>query len=163
VSAVFVLLVGAFGGLVVQQERAADVRRAVLERQVFAQAEARAESAAALQRQSDVVALLASQARASATRALELATTMALDAGDLSQAGPAQLTMAQPSMLFVDGMSTSPSVVSVEATAEVWAAAVMAPSGLCYWVSLDDDGEISYGTGRACTGAAAFAADAPAW
>jgi len=110
-----------------------------------------------------VAAILDSQARSSATRALELATTVALDAGDLSQAGPAQLSLAQPSMLFVDGMSTSPSVVSVEATAKEWAAAVMAPSGLCYWVSIDLDGETSYGTGRACTGSAAFAADATAW
>jgi hypothetical protein len=162
-AAVFVLLVGAFGAFVVQRERVADARRAVLERQVLAQAEARAEAVGDLQLQPDVAAILDSQARSSATRALELATMVALDAGDLSQAGPAQLSLAQPSMLFVDGMSTSPSVVSVEATAKEWAAAVMAPSGLCYWVSIDLDGETLYGTGRACTGSAAFAADATAW
>lgn len=161
-AAAFVLLVGAFGTFVVQQERAADARRAVLERQAIAQAQARADSLPDPRTQPDVVALLDSQARSSATRALELAATT-LAAGDLSQAGPADLTLAQPSMLFVDGMSTSPSVVSVEATPEMWAAAVMAPSGLCYWVSLDADGETSYGIGRVCTGAAAFAADDPAW
>jgi hypothetical protein len=158
----FVLLVGAFGAFVVQQERTADARRAVVERQALAQAQARAESIPDPRTQADVVALLDSQARSSATRALELATAT-LGTGDLTQAGPAGLTMAQPSMLFVDGMSTSPSVVSVEVTPEMWAAAVMAPSGLCYWVSLAADGDTSYGIGRACTGAAAFAANDPAW
>lgn len=161
-SAAFVLLLGAFGAFVVQQERAADARRAVLERQAIAQAQARADALPDPRTQPDVVALLDSQARSSATRALELATAT-LGTADLSQAGPAQLTLAQPSMLFVDGMSTSPSVVSVEATAERWSAAVMAPSGLCYWVALDPEGTATYGVGRACTGAAAAGAHDLAW
>jgi hypothetical protein len=162
-AAVFVFLVGVFGAFVVQQERAADARRAVVERQVLAQAEARAEALPDPRTQPEVMALLDSQARSSATRALELATSVALDTGGLAAAGPGQLTQAQPSMLFVDGMSTSPSVVSVEATPDRWSAAVMAPSGLCYWISLDPDGVASYGTGRACTGAAAAAAHGTAW
>lgn len=162
-AAAFVFLAGAFAAFVIRQEHVADARRAVLERQVLAQSEARAEMLPDPRTEPEVVALLDSQARSSATRALELATSVGLQAGDLTAAGPGQLTQAQPSMLFVDGLSTSPSVVSVRATADRWSAAVMAASGLCYWVSLLPDGTTAYGTGRACTGAAAVAADGTAW
>jgi hypothetical protein len=162
-AAAFVFLVGAFAAFVVHQERAADARRAVLERQVLAQAQARAEAVPDPRAQPEVVALLDSQARSSATRALDLAIAVGLEAGDLTLAGPGELTQAQPSMLFVDGMSTSPSVVSVEVTADRWSAAVMAPSGLCYWIALDPEGAATYGIGRACTGAAAAGAHDPAW
>jgi hypothetical protein len=162
-AGVFVLLVGAFGAFVVQHERSADTARATLERRVLAQSQARSEATLDVRADPGVAALLDSQARSSATRALELALTVYAQTSTFAEAGPSQLTIAQPSMLFVDGPSTSAAVVSVEATDAGWSAAVAAPSGLCYWVHLNTDGAARYGTGRACTGAAATAAGEPSW
>jgi hypothetical protein len=159
----FVLLVGAFGAFVVQHERSADVARAALEERALEQAAARAEAVPDVRIDPDVAALLDSQARSSAERALELATTAFAGTRDFADAGPSQLGVAQPSMLFVDGPSTSPAVVSIEATSSTWSAAVMAPSGLCYWIATTADGAVWYDTGRACTGDAAAAADERAW
>lgn len=162
-AGVFVLVVGAFGAFVMQHERSADAARAVLEERMMAQAEARADAVPDARTDPDVAALLDSQARSSVTRALELAQTAFVETQDFAAAGPSELTLAQPSMLFVDGPSTSPAVVSVQAIGSIWSAAVMAPSGLCYWISADADGDVSYDTGRACTGEAAAAADGRAW
>ena len=68
-----------------------------------------------------------------------------------------------PSLLFVDGPSTGPSVVSVYAGAAGWAAAVGGAHGTCYWVAVALDGRTRYGTGTPCTGMAALAADRGAW
>jgi hypothetical protein len=162
-AGVLVALIGAFGAFVVGHERAADARRASLEATIVSQAEARAEVVPDPREDPEIVALLDAQARSSASRALELATSLVASTDDLAQAGPSQLSMAQPSMLFVDGPSTSPAVVSVRATSTSWSAAVMAPSGRCYWVALDGDGLASYGTGRACSGAAAASATGAGW
>lgn len=162
-AGVIVALVGAFGAFVVQREHVADARRATLEATIAAQAAARAETMPDPREDPEILALLDSQARSSATRALELATSLVASTEDLAQADPAQLSLVQPSMLFVDGPSTSPAVVSVRATSASWSAAVMAPSGICYWVALDADRVATYDTGRACTGAAAAGATGSAW
>ena len=44
-----------------------------------------------------------------------------------------------------------------------WAAAVHGAHATCYWVAVDADGRTRYGTGSACTGMSALAADRPAW
>ena len=103
------------------------------------------------------------EARNAATNALGLAQGIFADTGSFEGAGPSQLTALQPSLIFVDGPSTSPAIVSIEASEAVWAAAVMGPSGECYWIRAVAEASVTYGTGRACTGPDADRADARAW
>ncbi|MGH2539691.1 MAG: hypothetical protein ACRDGK_04155, partial [Actinomycetota bacterium] len=67
------------------------------------------------------------------------------------------------SLVFVDGESPVPGVVSVSSTKRVWAAAVMGPSGTCYRVRFSLRAGPSYDTGRPCTGEAAFDAGGSTW
>ncbi|MDP9300762.1 MAG: hypothetical protein M3P43_07695, partial [Actinomycetota bacterium] len=87
----------------------------------------------------------------------------ALGRGDLATTGTAQLAEADPTLLFVDGPSTAPTIVSVAVSGGVWAAAVMGPSGACYGVSLDTHGVVRYDRSRPCTGHAALAATRATW
>jgi hypothetical protein len=172
---ILLLLASAFGSFVVHEERAADARRAALEAQIRAQDQARAtalaaQADAALTAEDPVselppaVAQLADvQARMNASTALAVARQAVSSGGNLEQAGVAELARAQPSLTFVDGPSTAPTIVSVAASASVWAAAVMGPSGTCYWVALRPDANALFGSGDACTGQAALAAGRTSW
>ena len=80
-----------------------------------------------------------------------------------ADAGPARLSAFKSTLTFVDGPSTEPEVVSVAATASAWAAAVLSPSGTCYYVRLGDGGLVTYGTGLDCMGEAALSASDPSW
>jgi hypothetical protein len=71
-------------------------------------------------------------------------------------AEPARLTELQPGYSFVDGPSTMPRIVSVEARDDVWAAAVMAPNGTCLWIRATLGGDVARATGIECTGSAAL-------
>jgi len=71
-------------------------------------------------------------------------------------AGPAQLSALEPGYTFVDGPSTTSSVVSVASTAHTWAAAVKGSGSTCYWIRATSAGEVTRGTGPECTGAAAL-------
>src|SRR5262249_34517955 len=137
---VLVVAVSAFGTFVVRAEREADARRAVLEAQQAAREQAQAqqlavEAQAGLAHRSgamsDVPAgvsrLLDEQARDAADRALTLAQGALGHAGGLSAAGVSQLTPLDGSLLFVDGPSTAPTIVSVAEASGGWAAAVMGP------------------------------------
>ena len=171
---VLLLLVSAFATFVVAQERSADARHAALEARTAAEEQANADrlasipdaaatgSVAAGPVPGGVAKLLDGQARDAAERALALARG-ALGRGDLGAAGVAQLTDADPTLLFVDGASTAPTIVSVALSGGTWAAAVMGPSGACYGVSLDTQGVVRYGRSRPCTGQAALAAAGKAW
>jgi hypothetical protein len=75
----------------------------------------------------------------------------------------AQLADADPTLLFVDGPSTAPTIVSVAVSGGVWAAAVMGLSGACYGLSIDAHGAARYGHAGACTGRAALASAQTAW
>jgi hypothetical protein len=172
---VLLLLVSAFGSFVVHAERAADVRRAALEAMIRAQDQARATELAA---QADaaltaedpaselpvaVAQLLDAQARTNASAALAVARRALSSGGSLAQAGVTALAHARPSLTFVDGPSAAPTIVSVAVTGTTWAAAVMGPSGTCYWVALRPDANPRYGSGDACTGQAALAAGRTSW
>ena len=163
------MLIAAFSAFVVEQERSADQRREAL------QAQARADEqrqAAALTAQGPatastrgpaasgaVASLLDEQARATVDRTVTLVQQAAGPAHDFASADATSLSDAQPSLLFVDGPSTAPSIVSVWASQSAWAGAVMGPSGTCYWVTVLADGSVRYGEGAQCTGQAALAAD----
>jgi hypothetical protein len=170
------LLVAGFGVFVMRAERAADARRTALEAQAVAaeQAEAdrlAAEAEAGLARRqaamttvpAGVARLLDEQARDAADHVLSLAQGELADAGELSSADVAWLTQQDGALLFVDGPSTAPTIVSVAATTASWGAAVMGPSGTCYLVSLRADGDVGYDRGATCTGQVALAAARASW
>ena len=77
--------------------------------------------------------------------------------------GPDQLSLLDPSLTYIEGPSTSVNVVSVASSNAAWAAAILGPSGTCYWVKLSAMALPSYGTGTTCTGAAAMAANSTSW
>jgi hypothetical protein len=95
-----------------------------------------------------------------ATRiALAAATAAFTERGTFLDAGPAQLSALQPGYTFVDGPSTMPRIVSVAAERHVWAAAVLSPSGTCFWIRAGADGTITSGTSSSCTGASVLEGD----
>jgi hypothetical protein len=98
-----------------------------------------------------------------AERALALARGALGSHGDLSAAGMTHMAHGDEALLFVDGPSTAPTIVSVAQGSGVWGAAVQGPSGTCYTVSLTTDGPPRYGHGKPCTGEAALAATGTAW
>ena len=171
---VLLLLISAFATFVVAQERSADARHAALEARTAAEAQANVDRLASIPDAAatdpvtagpvpgGVAKLLDGQARDAAERALALARG-ALGRGNLGAAGATQLADADPTLLFVDGASTAPTIVSVALSGGTWAAAVMGPSGACYGVSLDTQGVVRYGRSRPCTGQAALAAAGKAW
>ena len=168
--AVFVLLVAVFTMFVISAQRTADGRRAQLEATQRAEAEAQARAAAAEMGSADpgtadpsaVGNMLDAHAQQAATTALDAARQIAAG-GSISDATPNALTAISSTVLYVDGPSTGPSVVSVYAGAAGWAAAVHGAHSACYWVAVAADGRTRYGTGSACTGMAALAADRSAW
>jgi hypothetical protein len=164
------LLIAAFGMFVVSAQRTADARRARLEATQRSEAQAEAQAAAAEIDSSDpgtaapgaVGNMLDAHAQAAATSAVAAARQIAGN-GSIADATPNALTAVAPTVLFVDGPSTGPSVVSVYAGAAGWAAAVHGAHETCYWVAVAADGRTRYGAGSICTGMAALAADRPAW
>ena len=97
-----------------------------------------------------------------ATRiALTAARAASAEGGSFLAADPARLSDLQPGFTFVDGPSTMSSVVSVAADRRVWAAAVLGPSGTCYWIRAHGDGTVETGTAPTCVGASILALPAP--
>ncbi|HEX3298882.1 MAG TPA: hypothetical protein VHW68_02090 [Actinomycetota bacterium] len=168
--AVFVLLVAAFTMFVMSAQRTADGRRAQLEATQRAEVEARAQAAATAMGSADPGAadptavgnVLNAHAQQAATTALDAARQIAAG-GSIADATPNALTAVAPTVLFVGAPSSGPSVVSVYAGGAGWAAAVRGAHSTCYWVAVATDGRTRYGTGSACTGMAALAADRSAW
>jgi hypothetical protein len=103
------------------------------------------------------------QAKANA-RIAESAASAAYQASNgYATVGPDQLSLLDPSLTYTTGPSTSVTVVSVASSTAAWAAAVLGPSGTCYWVKLGAMALPAYGTGTTCTGAAAMAASNHSW
>ena len=80
--------------------------------------------------------------------------------GSFTGATPARLGALQRGYTYVDGPSTTASVVSVASTRGAWAAAVLGPDGVCVWTTISADGAVGRATGAECTGAAALASPA---
>lgn len=161
-SSVLVALLGAFAAFVISHERAADRRREAYEQQVTA--DQQAQTAALLDPASvPDAATLDIGAKSTAVDALAAAREIWTETSSLGEAGTARLAVLMPELIFVDGPSTAPTVVSVAASDVSWAAAVMGQSGACYWVRVNAEGEARYGTGRACTGDAALSAAEVSW
>ncbi|MEP6759073.1 MAG: hypothetical protein ABJB55_07760 [Actinomycetota bacterium] len=166
---VVVVLIAGFAAFVMDQQHIADRRRAglVVTQQAAAQKQAQtiAESTAGDEASAPsglVAGLLDRQARAAAEQALATASEIAASSS-YDEARPAALAAHNQDLVFVDGPSTAPSIVSVYNGAAGWAAAVRGANNTCYWVAVTPAGPTRYGTGPACTGMAALAADRPTW
>ncbi|HET6790149.1 MAG TPA: hypothetical protein VFI35_01005 [Actinomycetota bacterium] len=93
-----------------------------------------------------------------ATRIALAAARVALaGSGSFLAAEPARLSALQPGFTFVDGPSTTSTIVSVASDRRVWAAAVLGPSGTCFWVRAHRNGAVERGTSSTCTGASVLA------
>jgi hypothetical protein len=164
------LLIAVFAVFIVTQQRAADARRAhiLAEQRAVATAEPApgptvgTEGGSTVADGAAVASLLDRQARDAAERALAAATTLG-GAQGVEGATPAALSAIEHGVLFVDGPSTAPSVVSVYVGPGGWGAAVHGGDDRCYWVARSAAGRDRYGTGTVCTGLAALAADQPSW
>lgn len=103
------------------------------------------------------------QAKANA-RIAESAASAAYQASNgYATVGPDQLSLLDPTLTYTTGPSTAVTVVSVASSQGAWAAAVLGPSGTCYWVKLGAMALPAYGTGTTCTGSAAMAASHHSW
>ncbi|HZP89502.1 MAG TPA: hypothetical protein VFC04_00715 [Actinomycetota bacterium] len=105
------------------------------------------------------------EVRASLRTALAAARTVRERDGSFAGATALRLRQEAPGVLFIDPdeASNNPRVVSVFASASVWAGAARAESGTCYWIRASAEGATTYGTGSDCTGEAARRASRPAW
>jgi type IV pilus assembly protein PilA len=109
-------------------------------------------------------------AQSSLRNALVAAKTAFTDEGDYSTATDADLGAIEPSLTFVAAASTEPTEVSVDvsgANNEVWSAAALSESGVCFYITDDaTGGGTTYGddpTGAACAGSDAVGASDPKW
>jgi hypothetical protein len=103
------------------------------------------------------------QAQASLQTAVRAALTVQAETGSIGGATPEALAGIDPSITVTSAASTGPTIVSVSVGGETWGAAAMSASGSCFWLRLDATGVISYGSGAACSGAAALGASQPSW
>jgi len=131
---------------------------AASERQSVARAERRAQASRELPAEPIVtsVPIADGGAREAVAAAVATARSVLDHDGSLRDADPAALSSLRPDYLFVDGASTTPSIVSIAIDGGSWAAAVRGWSGECYWARLDADGRIATGTGSSCSGSAAL-------
>jgi hypothetical protein len=103
-------------------------------------------------------------ARSAAQTALDAAAAALARDGSLAAAGTTELSSLGTGLIFVDGPSTAPQVVSLAGEGNMWAAAVMGASGTCFYARITADGVQTFGTGSECTGLAARqAATLPSW
>ena len=102
-------------------------------------------------------------ARADARAALVAARRAAAGPATFLDAGPGQLGATGSALIFVDGPSQAPGVVSVASTRDAWGASVMGPSGTCYLLRFAAGEGATYGAGQVCTGAAALMVSDPSW
>jgi hypothetical protein len=85
--------------------------------------------------------------------------------GDFSDADVAGLNEDVSDLSFRTGneASVGPDDVSVAASETVWAAAVQARPGACFYIRLERGVDPRYGAGTECTGDAALLAAEPRW
>jgi hypothetical protein len=132
---------------------------AASERESFARADRRTEATRDLPPDESVVAstpIADGGARDAVRAAVEAARWVLGHDGSLRLADPAALSALRQAYLFVDGASTTPSVVSIATGGGSWAAAVRGWSGECHWARLSADGALTTGTGSDCSGSAAL-------
>ncbi len=87
------------------------------------------------------------------------------ETGTLERADAQGLAAVAPGVGYVgpDTASTAPDQASVVAAPGVWAAAVQARPGACFYIRLSDAGDVTYGVGTGCTGRDALSASDTQW
>lgn len=84
--------------------------------------------------------------------------------GSPSDAGPGRLARGSRGIIYTDGPSIGPTIVSVATTRTAWGAAVMSATGRCFAVRLDVHGLTTYGTpASSCTGTNALHVAGTSW
>ncbi|MGE5226932.1 MAG: hypothetical protein ACM3OO_08660 [Planctomycetaceae bacterium] len=98
------------------------------------------------------------QAEAGANRLLQ-------ETGTLERADAQGLAAVAPQVRYVgpDTASSDPGEASVVASPGLWAAAVQARPGACFYIRLTDAGDVTYGVGTGCTGRDALGASDTQW
>lgn len=159
VTLLVVVAVASFARWVVASENAADRRRAV----ALGAPQLGGPQGPPVETGPPVSVVPAEEAAAAAAdTAVSIARDVHARTGSFEGASTALLAQEAPDLIFVDGPSVAPSIVSVLATTRRWAAAVMAEPGRCLWIATNADGLVRYGEGSGCTGDAATDADLPA-
>jgi cell division septation protein DedD len=95
--------------------------------------------------------------RQAQTMAMQLFAEGTAEGPSYLAATPEALAAMDAQYTYTTGASTGPTVVSVAATADEWAAAVRSDSGTCAWVHLQGSTATS-GSGPQCSGQAALSA-----
>jgi hypothetical protein len=97
--------------------------------------------------------------------ALAKADSIRAQSGTSTGADAAGLSAIDDSRTYVPGdqSSSGPGSVSVEASADVWAAAVQVRPQACFYIKQGTGGDTTYGVGTVCTGRAALAASDGSW
>ena len=154
VAATLLVAVTGFGRWVVESERTSDRQVAATEAAIAAADPAPVPTPVILDDEA---------ARAAGSAAVAVALEVLARTGSFDEAGTGLLAEEQPDLIFVDGPSTAPAIVSIATNDRAWAAAVMGTSGSCFWVKVTAAGLIRYDAGAACTGRDALEADALTW
>ena len=106
-------------------------------------------------------------ARDNLRTAVAAARDVAAREGSFAGAKPLALgdEAAASDLLFIDPdlASNDPDVVSVFATDELWAGAVRAETGKCFWIRVTPGDADAVGTGTDCSGEAAAGARPTVW
>jgi hypothetical protein len=104
-------------------------------------------------------------ARDNVRTALRAAEAVREKEGTFAAATALRLRQVEPDLLFIDPdeASNNSEVVSVLATDTLWAAAVRAETGTCFWVRDRPGQGAEYGTGTDCSGEAAKTATPATW
>jgi hypothetical protein len=104
-------------------------------------------------------------AQDSLRRAQTAAETVHSRTASFEEADPESLEADVPDLTFLAGDQASfgLDVVSVSASEHVWAAAVQARPGACFYIRLDVGEDPRYGAGTGCTGEEALLANEPRW
>ena len=100
------------------------------------------------------------QAQSSLSAALTSAKAAFVESASFEAADAEYLTSFGTGTSYVEGttVSSGPTVVSVQVSAQAWGAAAMSRSGTCFWIRETVAGGTAYGSGDPCTGAAAMSA-----
>ena len=104
-------------------------------------------------------------AQDSLRRAQGAAEAIRSDTGSFSEADAAGLPASAPGLRFhgPSDPSTGLDDVSVAASDRIWAGAVQARPGACFYLRLEVGEDPRYGSGEVCTGEAALEAAEPRW
>lgn len=102
------------------------------------------------------------QAQVTGQTAIQSVDGLYAENGSFDAITPQALKGFEPTLAFTDGESTDPNTVAVKATADGVGLAIHSASGTCLYAHIEAAG-VTYGSGVACTGAAALEASSPAW